>query len=773
MALGIGATSAIFSAVSAQLVRPLPYPNQSRLVAIVISGAAANSEQSLIVPALLPDLRAQSRLVGRLGGYSPVWTFTLTHIGDPTTIDGTYVTSGLLDDLGFHLVAGRNFIPSEERPGGEKVALVTRRFWNSKFGPITDLGGKQVTLDNQNYGIVGIIGDEKYLPQVHADVLLPFSANEYFTSRFAPVMNVIGVLQDGVTLTQAQSEMDAITQTVRKGYPSLRDKRLSIGSLRDRLVGDTRGTLLMVFAAVGFLVLIACVNVANLLLSRATAREREIALRAALGASRRRLIQQLMTESVFLSLIGGVLGLALAYVIVYQFIPHIPVALTFSQDVQIDGWVLTFVLMLSLVTGLLFGLVPALHAATPNLIDPLRTGNKPGGGTLGGHVRNSLVISEIAMALVVLVAAGLLIRSFLTLSHVDPGFRTTRILTMSVFASDTRYKKSSERVEFYRRLTDNIRTLPGVEYVGAVNRLPLNGSNILVGMRIPGSAITANKPEMIDRRIADPGYFQTINIPLMSGRYFNTQDGPDSPKVAIINRAMARRFWPGEDPISHQAVLTIREGVPVTIVGVVGDVLHHGLDKPVQPELYVPYSQAASEGMVLVIRTTQPPASLTSAVRSQVWALDNQMPVDKVPTMEEVVSTSVAPPRFRALLFSGFAALALLLSALGIYGVVSYSTVRRIPEIGIRVALGAGKANVLMLVLGQGVKLAAMGVLIGIAVSFFVTQFLRKLLYGIKPNDPLTIISVAALLILVALLACYFPARRALRVSPNAALRIE
>lgn len=773
MALGIGVTTAIFSAVNTFLLRPLPYPNQDRLVSIVVTGSEANSEQALIMPPLLLDLQLQSRQVEHLGGFSPNWTFTLTKLGDPTNIDGSYVTPGLLSAFGFEVVAGRDFAPEEQKPGAAKVVLVTRGFWNRKFGAITGLGKQLITLDNESYAIVGIVGDEKRLPKVDAEVFLPFSANPYVTSRFAPVMNVVGLLKEGATLAQAQSELDAITQNVRKDYPPLREKRFLISSLRERMVEDIRVTLLTAFACVGFLVLIACVNVANLLLSRAMARQREIAVRAALGASRRRLMQQLLTESVFLSFSGGILGLALAYVLITFFIPQLPSVPAFSQDIHVDGWVLGFVLLLSLATGLIFGLVPAFHAATPNLMDPLKSGNKSGAGDSGMGLRSVLVVTEMAMAVVVLIAAGLLIRSFWILSHVDPGFRTARILTLSVDAADTRYKKSSDRVEFYRRLTDSLRTLPGVESVGSVNRLPLNGSNILLGVSIPGSAVTANKPEMIDRRIADAGYFQTVNIPLLKGRYFTLDDGPDSPKVAIVNQAMAQRFWPGEDPVGHQAVLALRDPMPVTVVGVVGNVLHHGLDKPVQPELYVPYPQAAAEGMIVVIRSAQVPENLVQSVRSQVWRIDSQIPLDKIPTMEEVVSTSVASPRFRTLLLSGFAALALILSALGIYGVVSYSTLRRVPEIGVRVALGAQKSNILKLILGQGVKLAVIGVLIGAIASFFVNQMLSKLLYRVTPNDPITMISVAALLILVALIACYAPARRALRINPSAALRIE
>jgi putative ABC transport system permease protein len=566
--------------------------------------------------------------------------------------------------------------------------------------------------------------------------------------------------------------MDAITQTVENDYP-FRIKRLVVTPLRELIVGDLRSTLLMLFAAGGFLVLIACANVANLLLSRAMAREQEIAMRAALGATHRRVIQQLLTESLFLAFIGGLLGLALAYVLVFQFLPHIPFDLALSQDIQIDGRVLVFTFVLSTLMGLIFGLVPALHAAMPNLISSLKTGTKSSTGVSGRQLWNSLVVAEVALSLVVLVGAGLLLRSFWMLSHVDPGFRIARIFTMDIFLPATRYKQSADRVNFFGQLTERIKTLPGVQSVGIVNRLPLSGSNILVGVTVEGSPITAGKPEMIDRRVADPDYFPTMGVPLLRGRYFTAQDSPDSAKVAIVNEAMARRFWPHDDPIGRRAVLAVGDDLPVTIVGVVRNVLHHGLDTEVQTELYVPYAQSAPEGMVVAMLTTQPPGTLANAIRAQVWALDPQMPLDNLPTMEQVVATSILRPRFRTILVSSFAVLALLLSAIGIYSVVSYSTSRRSSEIAIRMALGAQRVSILMLILGQGAKLVFAGVVIGITASFVLMQFLRKLLYGVSDTDPITLTAVAALMMVVALVACYLPVRRALRTDPIAALRVE
>jgi putative ABC transport system permease protein len=772
MALGIGTTTAIFSVVNALLLRTLPYPHPDRLVYVGISAREANSQQALLMPAILPEVQAQSRAIRQFGGFSPDWGLTLTNAGDPASIDGAYVTPGTLDMLGFRIIAGRDFLPEEQRTGGEKVVLATQRFWNRTFGPMTGIGEKIVTLDGQSYRVVGVVSDEKRLPKGDPQLYLPFALNPYFNNRFAPVMNVVGLLQEGVTLTQVQGEMGAITQVEQKDFPSLRTKRLSAQPLRNEIVGNLRDTLLIIFGAVGILVLIGCVNVANLLLSKATAREREIALRVALGATRRRLLQQLLTESLMLGIAGGVLGLVLAYITVVVLVPQVPFGFPLAEDITVDAPVLLFSLLLSIITGLLFGLVPALHASSPTVMTPLKSGVKASIGDSGRLLRNFLVISEIAMAAVVLISAGLLMRSFWLLSHVDPGFRTSRILTMGIFAAETRYKKA-ERVQFYDQLTERLKAVPGIESVGAVNRLPLNGANVLISVSIPGTSVTPDKPESIDRRVADPDYFRTLEIPLLKGRFFTRDDRPESANVAIINQAFQQRFWPNEDPLGRQAILATRDPLPVTIVGVVGNVRHHGLDAKVQPELYVPYAQAAPEGMVIVMRTAQAPSSLAGTIRSQVWALDRQMPLNTLPTMEEVVSTSVTQPRFRTTLLATFALLALLLSAVGIYGVVSYSTSRRSSEIGIRVALGAQRTNILGLILGQGVKLAFIGVAIGLIISVFVTQLLSSLLYGIKSYDPFTLAAAPALLIFVAVIACYVPARHALAVNPVTALRIE
>jgi putative ABC transport system permease protein len=773
IALGIGATTAIFSVVNTLLLRPLPYPNPERLVSIGTADVKEHAQRALLVPALLSDLQAQSKVVQRFWGFSPVWSLTLTNAGTPYRVHAAYVTPGLLESLGFHLVAGRNFLAAEEVVGGERVALATQAFWIRTFGANAEVGNRLLTLDDQTYRVVGLLSDQKGLPTVDAELYLPFSLNSFVTSRVAPVMNVIGPLREGATLSQAQSEMDGMTQAMQKDYPSLKSKHLVVSSLRDLVVGDLRGTLLMLFAAGGFLVLIACANVANLLLSRAMAREQEMALRAALGATQRRLMQQLLTESLFLALAGGLLGLGLATAIV-RVIPLLPFGFALSDNIQIDGTVLAFTSALSLLMGLVFGLAPALHAVMPNLIGSLRSGTRTSMGASSRRLWNVLIVAEVALSLVVLVGAGLLIRSFWKLSHVDPGFRTAHIMTTNIFLPEARYRDNAGRVSFFNQLTERLKTLPGVQSVGLVNRLPLSGSNVMVGVTVDGSPLTAGKPEMIDRRVADPDYFRTVGVPLVKGRYFTAQDSPHSAKVGIVNEAMARRFWPNDDNlIGRRAVLGAADGMPVTIVGVVRNVLHHGLDTQVQPELYVPYTQSAPPSMVVAMLITQPSATLANTVRAQVSALDPQLPLDNMPTIEQVVATSISRPRFRTLLLSSFAVLALLLSAIGIYSVVSYATSRRRAEIAIRMALGAQRSSILMLVLGHGAKLTIAGVVIGLTASFMLMQFLRTLLFGISDSDPVTLIAVAALMAVVALAACYLPVRRALQTDPLAALRVD
>jgi putative ABC transport system permease protein len=773
IALGIGAMTGIFSVVNALLIRPLPYPNPERLVSFGVAEAKGNSQLALLVPALLTDLQARSRSVQQFWGFSPVWSFTLTNAGNPYRLPAAYISPGLMEGLGFQFVAGRNFLPTEDVTGGEPVVLVTKAFWNRTFGASTQVGQTVLTLDGRTYRVVGVINDGKALPTVEAEVFLPFSLNPFFTSRVAPVMNVIGSLREGVTLSHAQAEMAAITEQVRKDYLSLKTRRIVVTSLRELVVGDLRRTLLMLFAAGGFLVLIACVNIANLLLSRAMAREQEIALRTALGATHRRLVQQLLTESLFLAIVGGLLGLGLAYVVVLRLIPLIPFAFALSNDIQIDRGVLGFTGALSVAMGLLFGLAPAVHAARPNLIRSLKSGTRTSMGASSRQLWNVLVVAEVALSVVVLVSAGLLIRSFWNLSHVDPGFRTERILTTNISLPETRYKDAASQISFWDQLTERLKTLPGVQFVGVVNRLPLSGANVMIGVTVDGSPLTADKPEMVDRRMADPDYFRTMGVPLIKGRYFAAGDTAKSAKVAIINEELARRFWPTDEPIGRNAVLVGGKGFPVTIVGVVRNILHHGLDTQVQPELYVPYTQAAPQSMIVALLTMQPSVTLNNAVRAEVAALDPQLPLDKMPTMEQVVATSISRPRFRMILLSSFAVLALLLSAIGIYSVVSYATSRRCTEIAIRMALGAQRSSVMMLVLGQGAKLVITGIVIGLAASFMLMQFLRTLLFGISDSDPVTLIAVAALMAVVALVACYLPVRRALQTDPLAALRVD
>ena len=531
--------------------------------------------------------------------------------------------------------------------------------------------------------------------------------------------------------------------------------------------------MLVLAGAVGFLLLIACTNVANLLLARGAARSREIAVRCALGASRGRVVQQLLTESIVLALVGGALGLLIAFFGVHALLSLTPENLPRREEVQVDVYVFGFGLLLSLAAGLLFGTAPALQASKLTLSDPLKRAGRGSVGDSGQRLREFLVVSEVALALVLLVGAGLLIRSFGRLSRVDPGFRTGNLLATSIFLPDVRYASLSPRIAFFEELTQRLKALPGVESVAAVNRLPLGGSNVMLSVTIEGST-QPDVPVSIDRRVATPEYFRTLGIPVMKGRGLTDADRTGAPLAAVINQTMARRFWPNEDPVGRRVRLRLGPNGPaVVVVGVVGDIRHHGLETEPKPELYVPYAQAGVQGMTIVIRTAVPPDRLVSAIRQQVWALDKQIPIPSIRTLDEVLAASMARPRFRTLLLVVFAGLALLLAAVGIYGVIAYSVSRRTNEIGLRMALGAEVTDIVRMVLRQVFVLTLAGIAAGLLGAAFLTRLLTSLLYEVAPTDPLTFATVAVGLMGVALLASYLPAWRATRIDPTVALRTE
>jgi putative ABC transport system permease protein len=774
LALGTGATTAIFSIVNPLLVKRLPYPKPERLVGLGMVNQDAGYQRAAIVPPYLADLREQSRSFEQIVGISPSWNVTLTDLGDPTIVQVVYVSSGVFDMFGVRPVAGREFREDEQKPGAEGVVIVTEGFWRRHFGVGSQLANQRLTLDGQPYRIVGLISSTVRLPGVDGEIWLPFSQNPYFASRFAPVMYPVGRLRPDVTLAQAQAEINMIAQNLAPTYPPESvGKRIVVLSLREQMASQVKTTLLVLAGAVGFLLLISCTNVANLLLSRGAARSREIAVRAALGANRRRVIQQLLTESILLALLGGALGLFFAFLGEQTLLALMPENLPRREEVQLDIYVYGFALLLSLATGLLFGAAPAAHASKLALNDPLKNAGRGAVGGSGQRLRGFLVVSEVALALVLLVGAGLLIRSFGRLSRVDPGFRTDKLVAMGISVPDTRYHSQPSRIAFYGQLLQRLKALPGVEAVAAVNRLPLGGSNVMVGITIEGRG-QPESPASIDRRVVTPEYFRTLGIPVVKGRGFTDLDRTGAPAVAVVNQTMARRFWPNDDPIGGRVRLrNSSSGLVVAIVGVAGDIKHHGLDTEPQPELYVPYAQAGVQDMTIVMRTAVPPDRLMSALRQQVWLLDKQIPVPSIRTLDDVLAASIARPRFRTLLLGLFAGLALLLAAVGIYGVIAYSVSRRTNEIGLRMALGAEVTDILGMILRQAFVLTLAGIAVGIVGAALLTRLLTNLLYEVPPTDPLTFATVIVGLMGVGLLASYFPAWRATRVDPTVALRVE
>jgi putative ABC transport system permease protein len=593
--------------------------------------------------------------------------------------------------------------------------------------------------------------------------------------RGSHYLSAIGRLNPGVTLQQARADMDAVARLLEEKDPTNNIGRgVNLSTLRELEVGDIRPSLLILFGAVGFVLLIACANVANLLLARAATRYKEIAIRTALGASRLRLVRQLLTESLALSLAGGGLGLLLPLWGINPLVSLVPASMHGAQDIRIDGLVLGFTLAVSLLTGLVFGLVPALQATKSDLNESLKEGGR--GGTAGAHrsrARSLLVVSEIALSLVLLIGAGLMIKSFVRLEQVNPGFDTRNVLTMRLSLPAAQYPDARRRAAFYQQAAERLGSIPGAQSAAAISRLPLTPGNSSRGLLIEGYSNdgTVNAPGA-DYRVISPDYFGTMGIPITSGRDFTDRDTGDAPAVVIINETMARRYWPGEDALGKR--IRINSTDPwMEIVGVAGDVKHFGLDSQSRPEFYAPYLKDPWPFMTFVVRSTSDTKSMAGAMRNEVWAIDKDLPVPDIKPMDELLSVSIARRRFNMTLLGLFAAVALVLAAVGIYGVMSYSVTQRTHEIGIRMALGATQSNVMKLVVGQGVRLALIGVGIGLAGALALTRVLASLLFEVSTTDPVTFAIVSVLLTGVALAACFVPARRASKVDPMVALRYE
>jgi putative ABC transport system permease protein len=766
LALGIGANSAIFSVVNALLLRPLPMKEPARLVLVRDVQAVAGQ-----TPASYPeylDWKARGSAFQELGTYFNT-TFPLTGAGEPEQLRAMRMSTSMLSMLGLSPPLGRDFRPEEEQPESERVAMISRSLWHRRFGGSPEVIGRKILLGGDPFSIVGILPDAFPFGN-HPDVAIPLRVKTDWAVRGLHFMTVVGRLRAGPDLTQARAELEGVAKTLQG--EGVTKHGIAITPLQDLFVADTRPVLLILFEAVGLVLLIACANIANLLLARGAGRRKEIAIRTAVGASRARLMRQFLTESVLLASLGGCLGLGIAAWGVDLLVASAP-SLPRLDEVRIDGWVLGFTALVSLLTGLLFGLAPALQAGSIDQNDSLKEGGRAGGGAPRQRLRALLVVGEVAISLVLLIGAGLLVRSFLRVTGDDRGFEGSRVLTATLALPFAPYPDAARQTAFYAQLLERVSALPGVEAAGVTSHLPLGGDNTNSGLLIEGRTFPDNDPPFADDRLVSPGYFKAMGIPILKGRGFTERDDATAPRVALINETLARKFFPGEDPIGKRIDMNWKSEGWQEVIGVVGDVRHDGLDLPLFPTVYVPYRQAIDGGMTLVVRAQNDPLQLAGAVRAQVRALDPNQPISSLRTMDEVTSESVGPRRFSTTLFGAFAALALFLAALGIYGVIAYSVTQRTHEIGIRMALGARRRDVLRLVIGHGLRPVGLGVLAGLLAALPLTRLLSGLLFGVGATDPWTFAGIPLLLSGVGLLACYFPARRAARLDPLTALRHE
>jgi len=783
LALGIGVNTAIFSAVNGVLLRLLPYPEPDRLVQIYERSAQFN-EMSVSYPNFL-DWERMNRSFEGLAAYRGEG-FNFTGTGQPEYIPGAVVAANFFSVLGVKPLQGRTFTPDEDRQGANPVAMVSESFWKRRFGGDTAVLGKSLALDGQVYTVVGIVPRDCRLLDP-AEVITPlwqWGRRMMLEGRdFHPGIRVVGRLKPEVSLAQARADMENIAHSLAQAYPKTNQGQgTTVVPLKNDLVGDVRPMLLLLQAAVGFVVLIACANVANLLLARSVARKREVAVRVALGASRGRVIRQFLTESVLVSLAGGALGLLLASWGIPPVLAAVPGGLPRKEAIALDGSVLLFTLVISLFTGVLFGLVPALESSRSNLQEALKEGGR---SAVGGQRRTQsiFVVSEVALALVLLAGAGLLIRTLQRLWDVNPGLNPQHVLTMQVALSPTLLDDPSKIRIAWRQLLDRVRNIPGVESAAVTILVPLSGDDNEMPFWTSGQppSSMAQMP-MALTYITTPGYPRTMGIPLQRGRYFTEQDSESSHKVVVIDEVLAEHFFPGQDPVGKQLQLYMLG--PAEIVGVVGHVKHWGLDADdgakIRDQLYFPLFQIPDEfmrqgktGLRLVLRTGSNRVGVVSAVSKQVMGPGKDQPVYNVNSMEQLIASSVARRRFLRMVLVIFAGLALTLAAIGIFGVISYSVSQRTHEIGIRMALGAERRDVLKLVVGRGLALALAGVAIGLAGALGLTRFLAGMLYGVRPTDPITYVFASLLVTAVALFACYLPARRATKVDPMVALRYE
>ena len=770
LALGIGATTAIFSVVDAVILRPPPFEEPERVVRMW--GKFSQGNQAATSPPDFLDYRAQNSTFEEFAAMRPS-SYNLTGDAEPERVIAAQVTTNFFRALGVRPIHGRDFSAEEEQSGLAEVAIISEGLWRRRFGGVLPIVGKTLTLDGRSYTVVGVAPNAARLLD-DSDLWAPltFDSPDMKIRRFH-FLRAFGRLKPGITLQQAQADCDAVAIGLEKQYPDSNTSwRLRLVPLREEMLGDVRTPLYVLLGAVAFVLLIACANVANLLLARAAGRQKEIAIRSAMGARPRRLIRQLLTESIVLATAGGGVGLFLAVWGTELLVKVAPDTIARAGEIGVDNRVLGFTLLVSLFCGIVFGLVPALQTSKPDLNGSLKEGGK---GTAAGRSHNRthgfLVVTEMALALVLLVGAGLLVQSFRRLQNVDPGFDPTNTLTMRLFLPESKYGEPGKARTFVDQVLERVAALPGVKAVGTTTHLPLRGGGDTYfkiegrPFEDPNRQVTALNPGI------SHDYLNAMGIALVKGRPFTDQETKEPQKTVIINEAFAREYFPDEDPLGKRLIIDLGESFRCEIIGVTRDIRQFSLQSQSTPTMYLPTINVGRPN--LVVRTSGDPLAMSSAVRAAVQSIDKDQPVANVASMEQILSSSVGEPRFRTLLFSVFAALALVLAGVGIYGVMSYTVARRTHEIGIRMALGARPGDTVKLVVGEGLTLALIGVAVGLAGAFGLTRLMSSLLFGVSATDPLTFAVIAVLLTGVAAAACYIPARRATRVDPMTALRCE
>jgi len=774
LALGIGANTAIFSLVNAVVIRPLPYPDPDRLVWVWASIRNGINTAS-VSPADFLDYRSQNKTFEQFAasgvGAVPV---NLTGGGDPERLMSSIVTGNYFDTFRIAPALGRGFTLDNEKPGQDQVVVLSYALWQRRFGGDPGIINKTIVLDDKPRLVIGVMGADVSLPQA-ADLWVPmnFDSDPEMKMRFAHFIRPIGRLKEGVSLAQAQADTDIIASALEEQFPdSTSGWSLRLVSLREQLVGGSRTMVFILFGAVGFVLLIACANVANLLLVRATARQKEIALRTALGASRLRIVRQMLTESLLLSVLGGALGAVLAAWGVEVLVSLSEGNLPPTANVRIDATVLAFTLLVSLFTGLLFGLAPSFRTMKVNLIDSLKEGARGGAeGPLRNRTRSLLVVFESAVAVMLLIGAGLLVRSLIALQQVDPGLDPKNVLTLSVTLSRNKYNTPEKTSNFFQELEQRLSNLPGVEPAGFVTELPLSGQSNDMPYIVEGRPpVSPDQRSFAEFRRVNQNYFSSFRIPLLRGRNFSEQEVRQSDKVIIVSQQFVNSVFPNEAALGKRLITGLR-GEPYEIVGIVGDIRHTSLAATPAAAMYFPTRESGR--MNVVIRTQNDPLSIVGSVRKEVQAMDPDQPIAAVKPMKDWLDASVAAPRYNMTLLGLFAALAMILAATGIYGVMSYSVAQRTHEIGVRMALGAQQFDVLKLVVRQGMLLTLVGVVVGLGGAYALTRVMTSFLFGVTEKDPLTFGVVAALLMAVAFIACFVPARRATKVDPLEALRYE